>query len=325
MSTVYKSMTPSTSQISGIPTVPEIPKPQTRIPKLASFFFGGIAGMAATCFVQPTDVLKNRMQMTGELGVKSIYKNTLHAGVKISRSEGVSALWSGLSAGLMRQATYTTGRMGVYTSLFDHFTSADGTPPNIFMKCFIGAVAGSIGAIFGTPADVVLVRMCLDGRNPLKEKRGYKNVFHGFHQISKYEGASTLLTGWRPTVVRAMFSNSSQLASYSQAKQLLIHHNYMSDNVYCHVVSSVFAGGMATIATMPVDLCKTRIQNQKILDGHSTYTSAADVFVKTIKTEGFFSLWKGSLAYFARVGPHTILLFVFLEKFKSYYLKYRKD
>lgn len=27
-----------------------------------------------------------------------------------------------------------------------------------------GAVAGSIGAIFGTPADVVLVRMCLDGR-----------------------------------------------------------------------------------------------------------------------------------------------------------------
>jgi hypothetical protein len=34
--------------------------------------------------------------------------------------EGPLALYTGLSAGLFRQATYTTTRLGVYNSLFQH-------------------------------------------------------------------------------------------------------------------------------------------------------------------------------------------------------------
>lgn len=38
----------------------------------------------------------------------------------------------------MRQATYTTTRLGVYTILFDKFASSDGKPPNFFMKAALG-------------------------------------------------------------------------------------------------------------------------------------------------------------------------------------------
>lgn len=37
----------------------------------------------------------------------------------ILKNEGVLAMYSGLSAGLMRQATYTTTRLGIYTWLFE--------------------------------------------------------------------------------------------------------------------------------------------------------------------------------------------------------------
>lgn len=69
--------------------------------------------MIATCFVQPLDLIKNRMQLSGTK------TTTLSITSSILKNEGVLALYSGLSAGLMRQATYTTTRLGIYTWLFE--------------------------------------------------------------------------------------------------------------------------------------------------------------------------------------------------------------
>lgn len=75
--------------------------------------------MGATLFVQPLDLIKNRMQLSGEGGGAKEHKTSLHAFRSILKNEGVSGLYSGLSAGLLRQASYTTVRMGVYTTLFE--------------------------------------------------------------------------------------------------------------------------------------------------------------------------------------------------------------
>ena len=67
--------------------------------------------MAATCFVQPLDLVKNRMQIikVAEGGSKPTTVSILLGVVK---NEGFSKLYNGLSAGLLRQATYTTTRLG---------------------------------------------------------------------------------------------------------------------------------------------------------------------------------------------------------------------
>lgn len=69
-----------------------------------------------------------------------------------------------LSAGLLRQATYTTTRLGIYTVLFERLTGTDGTPPGFLLKALIGMTAGATGAFVGTPAEVALIRMTADGR-----------------------------------------------------------------------------------------------------------------------------------------------------------------
>lgn len=74
------------------------------------------------------------------------------------------SLPSRLSAGLLRQATYTTTRLGIYTVLFERLTGADGTPPGFLLKAVIGMTAGATGAFVGTPAEVALIRMTADGR-----------------------------------------------------------------------------------------------------------------------------------------------------------------
>lgn len=78
--------------------------------------------MAATCFVQPLDLVKNRMQLSGMGGKAKEYRTSFHAISSILKNEGIAAMYTGLSAGLLRQATYTTTRLGVYTWLFENAT-----------------------------------------------------------------------------------------------------------------------------------------------------------------------------------------------------------
>jgi hypothetical protein len=90
-----------------------------------------------------------------------------------------------LSAGLLRQATYTTARLGVFTSLLEARTRDDGTAPPLWEKGIIGAIAGGVGAVVGTPAEVALIRMTGDGRLPAAERRNYRNAFDALLRITR--------------------------------------------------------------------------------------------------------------------------------------------
>ncbi|XP_068699398.1 mitochondrial 2-oxoglutarate/malate carrier protein-like isoform X2 [Montipora capricornis] len=284
------------------------------IPNYARFIMGGSAGMGATVFVQPLDLVKNRMQMSGVGGAAKAHKSSLHAIAFILRQEGFFGVYNGLSAGLLRQATYTTTRLGVYTSLMEKFKSPDGSPPSFLLKCALGMTAGAIGSFIGTPSEISLIRMTSDGRLPLEQRRNYTSVFNALYRIIKEEGVLTLWRGCGPTVTRAVVVNAAQLATYSQAKQALLSTSYFKDDLLCHFGASMISGLATTIASMPVDIAKTRVQNMKIIDGKPEYRGAMEVFLNVIRQEGVFALWKGFTPCYFRIGPHTVLTFIFLEQ-----------
>ena len=87
--------------------------PISTIPNNMKFVFGGSDGMFATCFVQPLDLIKNRMQVCVASGPSR--PSSASVLLSVARNEGFRTLYNGLSAGLLRQATYTTTRLGVYT------------------------------------------------------------------------------------------------------------------------------------------------------------------------------------------------------------------
>ncbi|KAI6184509.1 hypothetical protein M3Y97_00604100 [Aphelenchoides bicaudatus] len=287
---------------------------QKRIPNGVKFAFGGIAGMGATLFVQPLDLVKNRMQLSNKE-----YKSSFHALRSIIANEGAFNLYKGLSAGLARQATYTTTRLGVYTWLFERFSEPN-KAPSFLMKAVLGMSAGAVGAFVGTPCEVALIRMTSDGRLPPDQRRNYKNVFNAVGRIYGEEGLFALWRGCIPTIGRAMVVNAAQLATYSQAKQIILDTKYIQDGIFCHFWASMISGLVTTIASMPVDIAKTRIQNMRIIDGKPEYTGAVDVLRKVVKNEGVFALWKGFTPYWARLGPHTVLTFIILEQMNSAYL-----
>lgn len=177
-------------------------------------------------------------------------------------------------------------------------------------------------AFVGTPAEISLIRMTADGRLPLNERRNYTGVSNALTRIVREEGVLTLWRGCIPTMGRAMVVNAAQLASYSQAKQYLVKTEVFEEGIQLHFVASMMSGFITTVASMPVDIAKTRLQNMKVVDGKPEYRGTIDVLARVIRQEGLFALWKGFTPYFCRLGPHTVLTFIFLEQMNSAYSKH---
>ena len=73
----------------------------------------------------------------------------------IFREEGPLAFYRGLSAGLLRQATYTTARLGTFNTISEAL-KRDQQPLPLWQKAGAGLAAGAVGAVVGSPADLAL-------------------------------------------------------------------------------------------------------------------------------------------------------------------------
>lgn len=106
------------------------------------------------------------------------------------------------------------------------------------------------------PAEVSLIRMTSDGRLPPSERRNYKHVIDAMYRIYKEEGITTMWKGAFATMGRAVVVNVAQLTTYSQVKQYFSKH--INEGIGLHFISAMISGLVTTIASMPVDIIKTR-------------------------------------------------------------------
>ncbi|KAK7317659.1 hypothetical protein RJT34_02081 [Clitoria ternatea] len=306
---------------------------------IKGFVEGGIASVIAGCSTHPLDLIKVRMQLQGETQASNLrpalafHRGPIHApphqraklgpiavGVKLVQQEGAAALFSGVSATVLRQLLYSTIRMGLY----DIFKKKWSDPANVngslplTRKIAAGLIAGGIGAAVGNPADVAMVRMQADGRLPPAQRRNYKSVIDAITRMGKDEGVTSLWRGSSLTVNRAMLVTASQLASYDQFKEIILEKGIMRDGLGTHVTASFLAGFVAAVASNPIDVIKTRVMNMKVEPGAAApYSGALDCALKTVRAEGPMALYKGFIPTISRQGPFTVVLFVTLEQVRK--------
>ena len=293
-----------------------------QIPKFSKFVLGGTSGMLATCVTQPLDLIKTRMQVSKVTGGARPSTFSVIAGV--IRNEGFTKLYSGLSASMLRQATYTTTRLGIYGSLYGTFSKTHGRP-GLVMDLAFGMTAGGLGALVGTPADMVLIRMTMDGSLPVEQRRNYSGVFDAFSRIHKEGGIRKLWKGATPTVSRAMLVNAAQLTTYSQAKAKILESGVVRDGIPCYFLASMCSGLVCSASVMPLDMAKTRLQSMKTCSTVGCiplYKGMADVIMSVVRKEGLYALWKGFTPCYMRLGPHTVLMMTILEELNKAYKRH---
>ncbi|KAF3904017.1 Mitoferrin-1 [Arthrobotrys entomopaga] len=286
--------------------------------KVLPFVNGGLAGVMASCVIQPVDMIKVRIQLAGE-GMKSVSGAPKVTPISVARdiiAQGkVLDLYSGLSAAVLRQVVYTTARMGFFGTFMESFQNKakeQNRKVTFSERAYASLAAGGLGALLGNPADLSLIRMQSDGLRPLEKRENYRSVFDALKRISRSEGVFALWGGATPTVIRAMALNFGQLAFYSETKAQLQKTNLAAPIQF--FAASCVAGFAASAFSLPFDFIKTRLQRQtRDANGRLPYKNMVDCAIKVVREEGVLRFYRGFGTYFIRIAPHAMMTLLFAD------------
>lgn len=291
-----------------------------KISTAGGFLAGGLAACGAVTFTNPIELVKTRMQLQGELSKTKgpkVYKNPIQALVLIYKNEGLKGIQKGLVCAYVYQLGLNGCRLGLYEpcrNVFNGFFYPESDPrriQNIPINIVAGAISGIAGAIIGSPMYLIKTRMqSYSSSIQIGEQTHYTSAWQGLRDIYHKEGVKGLFRGVDAAILRTGAGSAAQLPLYNFTKHEMMKTDFFGEGPSLHLSASVVAGFGVGIVMNPWDVILTRVYNQK----GDLYSGPVDCFVKTIKSEGIFALYKGFGAQILRIAPHTVLTLTFMEQ-----------
>lgn len=118
-----------------------------------------------TCIhaTSPADVVKVRLQLARSAAAAAAAGSAkppgmLATGLNVVRTEGVTALWSGLGPSLARGFFFGGARLGMYTPIKAAICGDNAKPP-LEMKILSGSISGGLAAAITSPIELVKTRL----------------------------------------------------------------------------------------------------------------------------------------------------------------------
>ncbi|KAI3373114.1 hypothetical protein L3Q82_006444 [Scortum barcoo] len=253
--------------------------PKEVVPSAAVKFFGaGTAACIADLITFPLDTAKVRLQIQGEAhkaeGASAMkYRGVFGTITTMVRTEGPRSLYNGLVAGLQRQMSFASVRIGLYDSMKQFYTRGTESA-GIVTRLMAGCTTGAMAVAFAQPTDVVKVRFQAQVRLAGGGRR-YNSTLDAYKTIARDEGVRGLWKGCMPNITRNAIVNCAELVTYDMIKELILQYDLMTDNLPCHFTAAFGAGFCTTVVASPVDVVKTRFMNS----GTDVPPSAAVKFV----------------------------------------------
>ncbi|EFW98478.1 mitochondrial oxaloacetate transporter [Grosmannia clavigera kw1407] len=283
-----------------------------------AFLAGGIAACGAVTATHPFETVKIRMQLQGELQSKGHqphhYRGPIHGVSVILRNEGIRGIYRGISCAYAYQILLNGCRLGFYEPMRKSLSGLlyrNDAVQSLPINMFCGAASGIIGAAAGSPFFLVKTRLqSFSPFFPVGTQHKYRNALDGVRQIHQADGLRGLYRGVSAAMIRTGFGSSVQLPTYFFAKRRLQKHFGMTEGPALHLTSSAASGCVVCVVMHPPDTIMSRMYNQN----GNLYSGVFDCLAKTIRTEGFFAIYKGVLPHLARILPHTILTLSLAEQ-----------
>ncbi|XP_075045613.1 mitochondrial brown fat uncoupling protein 1 isoform X3 [Mixophyes fleayi] len=253
------------------------------------FIGAGTAACIADLFTFPLDTAKVRLQIQGESAVSGAVSGIRYKGVfgtisTIVKTEGPKSLYNGLVAGLQRQMSFASIRIGLYDTVKLLYTNGK-EKAGIGSRILAGCTTGALAVTVAQPTDVIKVRFQAQV-NLRGVKKRYNGTLDAYKTIAKEEGMKGL---WK-------------------------------DNLPCHFVSAFGAGFCTTVIASPVDVVKTRYMNSP----PGQYKSAINCAWTMLTKEGPTAFYKGFVPSFLRLGSWNVVMFVSYEQLKRAMMRSRE-
>eukprot|EP00063_Salmo_salar_P064704 XP_014039539.1 PREDICTED: mitochondrial glutamate carrier 1-like [Salmo salar] len=99
----------------------------------------------------------------------------------------------------------------------------------------------------------------------------------------------------------------------------MAHDPLLFPSLPAKLINGGIAGLIGVSCVFPIDLAKTRLQNQQ--NGSRLYTSMSDCLIKTIRSEGYFGMYRGSAVNLTLVTPEKAIKLAANDFFRQYLSK----
>jgi len=168
---------------------------------VAGMTAGGVGQLVAS----PTDLIKTQIQMEGKRrlqGKPPRVKGMMDAFQKIVAQGGIAGLWRGCWPNVQRAALVNLGDLSTYDTIKRKLLINTNLKDNSVTHCLSSACAGLVGAIMGTPADVVKARIMNQPTDNNGKGLLYKSSMDCLAKTIKHEGFFALYKGFLPCWLR---------------------------------------------------------------------------------------------------------------------------
>ena len=160
-------------------------------------------------------------------------------------------------------------------------------------KGVIGACAGAVGAFLSNPLEVQMVRSIGDLGRASKFQRGWargKGMRRGL-------GASMLRAAALSSVLTICFDDLKTRIRIT-----------FGDTGITKPLAMLLTAGVATVVSLPIDNIKTRLQYQYTDStlNRLTYNGFADAVEKTLRNEGYATLYAGAVPYYLKIFVYAM-------------------
>ncbi|KAL3929465.1 MAG: hypothetical protein SGBAC_012195 [Bacillariaceae sp.] len=232
----------------------------------------------------------------------------------IVQKDGFLALYRGLTAvytGIVPKMAIRFLTFEQYKDWLSSYTPLGRSTSATFTA---GLFAGLTEAILVvTPAEVCKIRM------QSENTRQFKNVAHAAYSIVTEEGAGALYKGVIPTMFRQGCNQAVNFTAYNAIKTRVLQEEGKKELAsWQSMMIGGFSGGMGPLVNNPVDVVKTRLQKQVVLENQAPkYTGLTQACFVIAKEEGIASLWKGITPRLLRIMPGQAITFTTYEAVSS--------
>jgi len=279
------------------------------------------------------------------------FSGTADAFLKISRTEGISSLWSGLSPTLILAVPTTVTYFTMYEQLklgIDTQRRAMSGDPDILTSetpTWVSLTSGGLARLLAvsvvSPLELIRTKM-------QSQKMPWSDVHKCLKELVKAQGVRGLWNGYTATLLRDVPFSALYWPLYEQCKATMNLYTSNRDSFLINFGSGAIAGSVASTVTLPFDVIKTIKQiemgekdimevkpgtsRQHPVPGSKTVSSLSGrsrgnmVIAKELFNEqGMKGLFSGLIPRLLKVAPACAIMISSYEFCKEFFRQQNSD
>jgi len=218
----------------------------------ANMLAGALAGITEHAVMFPIDSIKTRMQVFAT-SPAAVYSGIGNAFTRISSTEGMRALWRGVSSVIVGAGPAHAVHFGTYEAVKELAGGNKGEGSHFVATSVAGAASTIASDALMNPFDVIKQRMQM-------HNSGYRSLWHCASTVYRGEGINAFYISYPTTLIMTVPFTAVQFTVYEELKQRLNPTGAYSP--VTHVIAGGLAGGVAAGVTTPLDVAKTLLQTR---------------------------------------------------------------